>query len=487
MSEVLYRGPARLTMNRRWSVLLTNVVPFALLVAEFGAIICAALASTITYHFIAYGVVGDLQITITFATLVFVLYFVLRLARKRYDALTLASQRKFLDFTARDWTLAFLAALSISFLMRETDVISRGAVIMFFVSGFISTAGVWLLSSYFVRAGFKQGWLAGRRTMVIGTADRINAVLTDERLPPCGLHVDESMVLALSEVDSVASWENMTELRKTMQTAVERIRKNPVDDVLLAIPWSNHHVLQACTEALMETPTSIYYLPESSLSRFARLEFRDIGGLNGLRVIAEPLGPLDVAIKRGFDIVVASLALIMFLPLFVIVAISIKLTSHGPVFFLQRRHGWNQKTFRIFKFRTMTVVEDGEDIVQAKPGDARITAIGGWLRRLNLDELPQLANVLMGHMSLVGPRPHALVHNRSFEKHISLYARRHNVLPGLTGWAQVCGLRGETDTNEKMRARVEHDLYYIDNWSIWFDIKILMLTVVSKQVHINAR
>jgi lipopolysaccharide/colanic/teichoic acid biosynthesis glycosyltransferase len=140
----------------------------------------------------------------------------------------------------------------------------------------------------------------------------------------------------------------------------------------------------------------------------------------------------------------------------------------------------------MFKFRTMTSVDDGDVVVQATLGDARVTRVGRWQRRWSIDELPQLLNVIKGDMSLVGPRPHALSHNREYEQRISLYARRHNVKPGITGWAQVNGLRGETDTDEKMLKRVEHDLYYIDNWSLWFDVKILILTALSQRARRNA-
>jgi exopolysaccharide biosynthesis polyprenyl glycosylphosphotransferase len=190
--------------------------------------------------------------------------------------------------------------------------------------------------------------------------------------------------------------------------------------------------------------------------------------------------------KRIFDVLISVGALIVLAPLLACVAIMIRLDSPGPVFFLQRRYGFNQQPFRIIKFRTMTTLEDGDVIRQARHDDHRITRIGRWLRQWNADELPQLFNVLKGDMSLVGPRPHALCHDREFEQRISLYARRHNVRPGITGWAQVNGLRGETDTDEKMRRRVDYDLYYIDNWSMLFDLRILLLTVFSRSSYRNA-
>jgi lipopolysaccharide/colanic/teichoic acid biosynthesis glycosyltransferase len=173
-------------------------------------------------------------------------------------------------------------------------------------------------------------------------------------------------------------------------------------------------------------------------------------------------------------------------PLLLAVALLIKLDSKGPVIFRQRRNGFNQQEFRVFKFRTMTTLDDGPVIRQATRDDGRITAAGKILRATNIDELPQLLNVLLGNMSLVGPRPHAVAHNNAYEERIRLYARRHNVKPGITGWAQVRGFRGETDSIQKMRDRVEHDLYYIDHWSLFFDIKILVMTLFSLRSYRNA-
>ena len=199
-----------------------------------------------------------------------------------------------------------------------------------------------------------------------------------------------------------------------------------------------------------------------------------------------PLSRLELVEKRIFDLLVASLASLLLTPVLIIAAVSIKLDSKGPVFFLQRRFGFNQNTFRIIKFRTMHTIEDGPVIEQARKGDPRITRVGALLRRWNIDELPQLFNVIKGDMSLVGPRPHALSHDREYERRIALYARRHKVKPGITGWAQIRGLRGETDTDEKMLNRIAYDLHYIDNWSLLLDVQILIQTIVSPRSYRNA-
>jgi lipopolysaccharide/colanic/teichoic acid biosynthesis glycosyltransferase len=173
------------------------------------------------------------------------------------------------------------------------------------------------------------------------------------------------------------------------------------------------------------------------------------------------------------------------MPLLTIVAIAVKLDSRGPVLFRQTRHGYNNETIKVFKFRSMTL-PDGDDFVQAVRNDSRITRVGAILRRSNIDELPQLINVLRGEMSIVGPRPHATAHNAIFEDKVSVFSRGHVVKPGITGWAQVNGYRGVTETLEQMQRRVEHDLYYIDNWSFWLDIRIIVMTLFSKSAYTNA-
>jgi exopolysaccharide biosynthesis polyprenyl glycosylphosphotransferase len=194
----------------------------------------------------------------------------------------------------------------------------------------------------------------------------------------------------------------------------------------------------------------------------------------------------DRILKRAFDITASLSGLLLLIIPFAVIMAMIKLESKGTVLFRQRRHGFNQNEFRISKFRTMWVLEDGEYIAQAKQNDPRITKVGSFLRRTNLDEFPQLWNVLCGDMSLVGPRPHTLAHNRMYEEQIALYARRHNVKPGITGWAQVNGCRGETDTTDKMEQRLAYDLFYIDNWSFKLDMKILFLTFFSRKAFVNA-
>ncbi len=212
------------------------------------------------------------------------------------------------------------------------------------------------------------------------------------------------------------------------------------------------------------------------------LEPEDVGHL----VHLSPFRGVRRIVKRAEDLVLGSLALLACAIPMLVVAVLIKLTSPGPVLFRQRRHGEEGAEFEVLKFRSMTTMDDGAVVAQATRTDARVTPVGRFMRRTSIDELPQLFNVIAGDMSLVGPRPHAVAHNALYRTKIYEYMRRHKVKPGITGWAQVNGHRGETDTLEKMVARVEHDLAYIRGWSLWLDLKILVLTVFGRKVRENA-
>jgi len=210
-----------------------------------------------------------------------------------------------------------------------------------------------------------------------------------------------------------------------------------------------------------------------------------IGPLSSLNLVRDPLSPTEVIAKRALDIVGASSGLLLLGPLFAIVAIAIKLDSPGPFIFRQKRYGFNQRPFKILKFRSMSTLEDDSNLILVSKDDARLTRAGAFIRRHNIDELPQLFNVLPGDMSLVGPRPHALAIDQMFERRITLYARRHNVKPGITGWAQINGFRGGM-SDDRLRTRTEYDLYYVDHWSMWFDIEILWMTLTTKRAYTNA-
>jgi putative colanic acid biosynthesis UDP-glucose lipid carrier transferase len=264
-------------------------------------------------------------------------------------------------------------------------------------------------------------------------------------------------------------------------------KEQRIDVVYIALPLSCQHRVAELLAELKDTTASVYFVPDASLFGPLRPRVEVLGGNPVVRVCETPFRGASAFVKRTEDLVLGALILIACLPLLFAIAAAVKLDSPGPVIFRQRRHGLDGREIIVYKFRTMRVLEDGPELRQAQAGDPRVTRVGSLLRRFSLDELPQLLNVLQGRMSLVGPRPHALAHTELYRKLINGYMIRHKVRPGITGWAQVNGLRGETDTLEKMAARVEHDLAYLSDWSLALDLSILLRTVSAVVRGHNAR
>jgi putative colanic acid biosynthesis UDP-glucose lipid carrier transferase len=256
------------------------------------------------------------------------------------------------------------------------------------------------------------------------------------------------------------------------------VRRHAVNTIYIALPMSNAPRIEEMLREFRDTTASIYFVPDIFAFDLVQARCVEINGIPMLSICDTPFHGMDAVQKRVADIVLSSLALLVCWPAMLMAAIAVKFSSPGPVLFKQRRYGLHGEEIIVYKFRSMTVCEDGPVVVQAKRQDVRITAVGQFLRRTSLDELPQLFNVLEGQMSFVGPRPHAVAHNEEYRKLISGYMIRHKVRPGMTGWAQVHGLRGETITVEQMRLRVEYDLDYLRQWSLWLDLKILARTVL---------
>ena len=262
-----------------------------------------------------------------------------------------------------------------------------------------------------------------------------------------------------------------------MRDVISFIKNNKIDIVFISLPMTSQPRTQKIIEELTDTTTSIYFLPDIYIFDLLQARVDFFGNMPVVSLSESPFTDVDGVIKTASDYLLATLILILLSPLMLGIALAVKLTSPGPIIFKQRRYGNNGEEITVYKFRSMTVTEDGDIIIQATKNDKRVTRIGAFLRRTSLDELPQFINVLQGRMSIVGPRPHAVAHNESYRKLIKGYMMRHKAKPGITGWAQVNGWRGETEVLEKMQARIEHDLYYLNNWSLWLDIWIIMRTV----------
>jgi undecaprenyl-phosphate galactose phosphotransferase/putative colanic acid biosynthesis UDP-glucose lipid carrier transferase len=261
-----------------------------------------------------------------------------------------------------------------------------------------------------------------------------------------------------------------------IDAAIDRACKTSAEEVILAFPWGDKAQLGFVRDRLRRSPLPVRLLPDRSMQ--AILEYRNWGPreLPLVEIQRAPLSAPERFAKGVVDLLISGFALIALMPMMLVIACAIRLESPGPAIFRQRRKGFNGREFVIYKFRTMMVMEDSHTIVQARKMDRRVTRLGRILRQSSIDELPQLFNVLLGNMSLVGPRPHALAHDNDYGQTISKYAFRHHVKPGITGWAQVNGFRGETPRLEQMAKRIELDLWYINNWSLSLDFQILFRT-----------
>ncbi len=321
------------------------------------------------------------------------------------------------------------------------------------------------------RALLASGSLDGRRVVTIGEPAEL-------------LGLNASFLLryrGLREVFRVAVATNggrrPGEVLAGLDSALAAARERDAEEFLVALRWGRQELLETIRFRLRESPLPVRLLPGNNIRTVQGRRGLAADGLSRLVTFQRaPLSAFERAVKRTLDVIGSMTAILLLWPLFLISAIAIKLDSGGPIIFRQRRTGFNAKEFVIFKFRTMSVLEDGPAITQACRDDLRATRVGKFLRRSSIDELPQLLNVLKGEMSLVGPRPHAVAHDKEYKVLIADYGFRHHVKPGITGWAQVNGSRGETQSLQKMTERVKLDLWYIDNWSLGFDIKILVRT-----------
>jgi putative colanic acid biosynthesis UDP-glucose lipid carrier transferase len=255
------------------------------------------------------------------------------------------------------------------------------------------------------------------------------------------------------------------------------VRENNIKMIFISQPISAQPRIRKLLDDLQDTTASVYFLPDIYVFDLMQARFDNVGGMPVIAICETPFTGFNSFLKRASDIVLALVIQLLLLPIMLAIALAVKLTSPGPIIFRQRRYGLYGEQIYVYKFRSMTVTEDGSKVVQAKKNDQRITKVGGFLRRTSLDELPQFFNVLQGRMSIVGPRPHAVAHNEQYRKLIKGYMLRHKAKPGITGWAQVNGFRGETETLDKMEARIRYDLDYLRSWSLWLDIYIILRTV----------
>lgn len=334
----------------------------------------------------------------------------------------------------------------------------------------------WLFTRYFLSQHYlsqakKTAVIAGCNALAYQLGNKLRAN------PSMAIHIDGFFDDRLLHDDRPAELSDKRYLGKIAEMAgyVKQHRTDLIYIALPAGPDSQTHVL---LDYLKDTTASIYFVPDFFMTDLIQARIDDIDGMPVVAMCETPFSGINRFLKRGSDIVIASLILLLVLPVMLAIALGVKLSSPGPIIFKQKRYGLDGKEIMIYKFRSMTVTEDGSQAVQATKHDQRVTPFGQFLRKTSLDELPQFMNVLQGRMSVVGPRPHAINHNEMYRKLIKGYMVRHKVKPGITGWAQVNGFRGETATIECMKQRIDYDLEYLKRWSLGLDINIISKTIL---------
>ncbi|GGE03655.1 undecaprenyl-phosphate glucose phosphotransferase [Polymorphobacter glacialis] len=405
-----------------------------------------------------------------------------------YDIDAQFSLRRAWQRVATTWVTVALFMITLGFLLKSSDVVSRGWALGWFVAGGLTLLMLRAISTIWVRRLKNRGTF-NQRVAIFGAGAQgarfADYVQSHDRLTISlvGFFDDRRDGRVPAEASNVPVLGNLSAL-------VSMIRDGHVDQVVVALPWSAETRLQQVVSRLALTPVKIRLAPDLASFAFARRPLVMLGEMPVMTLFERPISGMDAAVKSIEDKVLTLCILAVIWPILLIAAIAVKLDSAGPVFFRQPREGFNNKHFHVLKFRSM--YHDRAEvhaINQASREDPRITRVGRILRRTSIDELPQLFNVLMGDMSLVGPRPHA-PHTRAggrlFSEVVASYAARHKVKPGITGWAQVCGWRGETDTEDKLLKRFDHDLHYIENWSLGFDFYILFRTIGSVLLPKNA-
>ncbi|MBE0363251.1 putative colanic acid biosysnthesis UDP-glucose lipid carrier transferase [Pseudoalteromonas ulvae UL12] len=369
---------------------------------------------------------------------------------------------------------SFLALLVFAFAFKFSEQLSRVVLTLWFANAF---AGIfaWRLMSRLYKVNRRKLGLSMQRVAVIGATESganvfKEIIAHDELGYECiGFFEDRQPERLFEDMH--------LHVAGSINEAVNKARRGEIDVLFIALPFKAEKRIADILSRLGDTTVDVHFVPDFLLSSLIHARIDHVGDIDTLSVFESPFNGARELIKRTEDIIIGGLILLLISPILVAISIAIKATSKGPVFFKQARYGLHGEKIKVWKFRSMTVMENSDVVTQATKNDSRITPLGGFLRRTSLDELPQFINVILGDMSIVGPRPHAVSHNEEYRQKVEFYMLRHKVKPGITGWAQISGWRGETDTLEKMEKRIEFDLQYIKHWSLWFDLKIIFLTI----------
>lgn len=465
----------RAARNARPAVVLSAGGRLALSITEAAALVITSLAAHFGYDWIVLGVETPMTATLAVGLLAGLIYAGAMHIVDNARRLRPMDGREALSDAALAWIAACLLVTFFAFSLKAGATLSRGTLLTFFVLGFatimlVRTTGPRILARTI--SGANRG---DRKVLAIGVPGRGTLERMMRELSANG---NPNILLAeLPAGLTNAEWND--QLPAILGNIFTKARETGHGDICIAAGGIAPHRLKGIIEATRILPQAVHLVPDRAEEELLHFPIGNVGHLRSFEIQRAPMNVAQRSIKRSLDLLIAIPLAAVLSPFLALIALAIKIDSAGPVLFLQRRLGFRGKVFRIVKFRTMTVLEDGDTVRQVRKGDTQVTRVGRFLRKTSLDELPQLINVIEGSMSLVGPRPHAVAHDIHFAGFVEHYEVRQHVKPGITGLAQVNGYRGETATPDAMRKRVEHDIAYAKHASLWLDVKILMLTALE--------
>jgi Undecaprenyl-phosphate glucose phosphotransferase len=436
-------------------------------ISDMCAAVCASALTGVAYHMLAFGHAGSIGRYVWVGIVLALATIVLMKMNGLYAFDRLLSARSLARPVTSIWIGVFFFLLGVSFALKITEDFSRGWILSLAAAGPVLILLMRFHLSGVMLTALRTGVLKRREVILITN----NGETLTSRFEMLGAYeLAKTYVLPHGGPAK----------RSAVESAISTARESrSISEIHLAMDWGRQAEIRHVLDQLKAVALPVRLIADPSVRDFLQYPHETLCGAVSFELQRAPLTPLERAIKRSIDIAGSAIGIVIFAPLLMVVALTVKIDTPGPVFFRQARGGVNGRKFSIVKFRTMSVLEDGPVVVQATGEDERVTRVGKVLRQSSIDELPQLINVLLGDMSLVGPRPHAIAHDLQYSRLIAHYPHRHHVKPGITGWAQVNGFRGETPTVSLMKQRCDLDLWYINNWSLWLDVRILFRTVVE--------
>ena len=471
-SEIRGERPLGDLADARATSFSSHAIPYILTIADGLVILLSSLVGGIGYQSLAGNEIPSTGAYLAVGLLTSLIHILQMNGKGYYDFPDSAKPRVEINDILFCWCATGLLLALLAFLFKIGVDYSRGSFLTFcFVAPF-GLLAIRKVTKIALTEAVSRGAIGRRDAVLIGDFDEISSLEPRDLLSLFGAAEINRFLLSRDGDQS----ERLSADSQIIKSAANFVRRNNCREILLALPWNDTDRIDFVREQIKTLPVASRLLPDMRVRSLSNFTSSARQRVLAIEIQRAPLTGTQRLVKRVMDVVLASLALVFFLPIMTLTAIAIKLDSPGPVIFRQNRNGFNGRQFVIFKFRTMMVQENGPAVLQATRDDPRVTSIGQLLRSASIDELPQLLNVLKGDMSLIGPRPHAIAHDSYFENVLSDYAFRHHVKPGITGWAQCNGARGETPSIEHISERVKLDLWYINNWSLWLDIQIVFKT-----------